>query len=154
MAIDRGPFNLLQDDDGSNLTGSIWDKAAIARVLLDPIDNSLVTHGTFTPTDLSGAGLAFGFSQGKWSKFDKLVWVWVQFVYPATSSGAYAKVGGLPFVVRTPVGVAQGYGPLKAWWLLENDTAVQIHDPATFAQLNNTQVSGANLIISAVYRTD
>jgi hypothetical protein len=38
MAIDRGPWNALIDDDGSNLTGSIWNKAAIKSVLLDPID--------------------------------------------------------------------------------------------------------------------
>jgi hypothetical protein len=39
--IDRAPFNLLQDDDGSNLVGSIWNKAAIKTVLLDPIDAAL-----------------------------------------------------------------------------------------------------------------
>ena len=38
MAIDRGPWNALVDDDGSNLIGSLWNKAAIQTVLLDPID--------------------------------------------------------------------------------------------------------------------
>ena len=38
MAINRGPWNALVDDDGSNLVGSIWNKAAIKTVLLDPID--------------------------------------------------------------------------------------------------------------------
>jgi hypothetical protein len=38
MAIDRAPWNTLIDDDGSNTTGSIWNKAAIKTVLLDPID--------------------------------------------------------------------------------------------------------------------
>lgn len=38
MAIDRAPWTALVDDDGSNLTGSIWNKAAIKTVLLDPID--------------------------------------------------------------------------------------------------------------------
>jgi hypothetical protein len=38
MAINRGPWNALVDDDGSNLVGSIWNKAAIQTVLLDPID--------------------------------------------------------------------------------------------------------------------
>lgn len=40
MAIDRGPWNALLDDDGSNLVGSIWNKAAIKTVLLDPIDGA------------------------------------------------------------------------------------------------------------------
>ena len=38
MAINRGPFNALIDDDGSGMTGSVWNKAAIQSVLLDPID--------------------------------------------------------------------------------------------------------------------
>ena len=42
MAIDRGPWNALVDDDGSNLVGSIWNKAAIKTVLLDPIDAALL----------------------------------------------------------------------------------------------------------------
>ena len=38
MAIDRGPWNALVDDDGSNLIGSVWNKDQIKTVLLDPID--------------------------------------------------------------------------------------------------------------------
>jgi hypothetical protein len=154
MAIDRGPWNALVDDDGSNLVGSIWNKQAIKDVLLDPIDNSLLAHGTFTPTDASGAGLAFGFTQGKFSGFGRLIFVWLQVVYPATSNGAFAKIGGFPHVVRTPAGVSQGYGPTKAWWLPEGSTTFEPHDLTTFAHLTNAQVSGANLIVSATYLTD
>jgi len=38
MPINRAPFNALVDDTGTGLTGSIWNKAAIQSVLLDPID--------------------------------------------------------------------------------------------------------------------
>jgi len=38
MAIDRGPWNALVDDDGSNLVGTVWNKDKIKTVLLDPID--------------------------------------------------------------------------------------------------------------------
>jgi hypothetical protein len=41
MAIDRGPWNALVDDDGSNLVGSVWNKAAVKTVLLDPMDGAL-----------------------------------------------------------------------------------------------------------------
>jgi len=41
MAINRGPWNALVDDDGSNLVGSIWNKAAIKTVILDPVDAAL-----------------------------------------------------------------------------------------------------------------
>lgn len=33
MAVDRTWFNALVDDDGSGLTGSVWDKADIANLL-------------------------------------------------------------------------------------------------------------------------
>lgn len=50
MAINRGPWSALVDDDGSNLVGSIWNKAAIATVLLDPIDAMTANNVTTTAT--------------------------------------------------------------------------------------------------------
>jgi hypothetical protein len=38
MAINRGPYNALIDDDGSNTVGTMWNKTQIKTVLLDPID--------------------------------------------------------------------------------------------------------------------
>ena len=38
MPINRGPFNALVDDDGTGLTGTVWNKAQIAAVILDPAD--------------------------------------------------------------------------------------------------------------------
>lgn len=38
MPINRGPYNLLVDDDGTNTVGSVWNKAAIKDVILDPAD--------------------------------------------------------------------------------------------------------------------
>lgn len=62
MAIDRGPWNALVDDDGSNLVGSIWNKAAIKTVLLDPIDVALgkvISNGdTGTRQNWAPAGFA------------------------------------------------------------------------------------------------
>jgi hypothetical protein len=41
MAINRGPFNALIDDDGSNTIGTPWNKAAIQGVILDPVDAAI-----------------------------------------------------------------------------------------------------------------
>jgi len=41
MAINRGPFNALVDDDGSGTTGTLWNKSAIASTILDPVDVAL-----------------------------------------------------------------------------------------------------------------
>lgn len=38
MAINRTPFNALVDDDGTNAVGTVWNKSAIATVILDPAD--------------------------------------------------------------------------------------------------------------------
>jgi len=38
MPIDRGPFNALVDDDGSNTIGTVWNKSKIQGVILDPAD--------------------------------------------------------------------------------------------------------------------
>jgi len=48
ILINRAPWNALIDDSGNNLDGSLWDKAAIKSVLLDPIDVALadVDDGT------------------------------------------------------------------------------------------------------------
>jgi hypothetical protein len=48
ILINRAPWNALIDDSGNNLDGSLWDKAAIKAVLLDPIDVALadVDDGT------------------------------------------------------------------------------------------------------------
>ena len=59
MGINRGPWNALVDDDGSNLTGSIWNKAAIQTVLLDPIDaatGATPVHQAHHPTLYSASG--------------------------------------------------------------------------------------------------
>lgn len=41
MPIDRTPFNALVDDNGTNTIGSPWNKAAIAGVILDPVDAAI-----------------------------------------------------------------------------------------------------------------
>ena len=41
MSIDRTPYNALVDDDGTGTTGTPWNKAAIAGVILDPTDAAI-----------------------------------------------------------------------------------------------------------------
>ena len=58
MAIDRGPWNGLVDDDGSNLVGSVWNKAAIKTVLLDPIDALVTPMGTWQAVPFSAGNFS------------------------------------------------------------------------------------------------
>lgn len=61
MAINRAPWTALVDDDGTGKTGSIWNKAAIAGTLLDPID-ALVGGWNDIPFDPA----MFSASTGTW----------------------------------------------------------------------------------------
>jgi len=49
MAIDRGPWNALIDDDGSNLVGTIWNKDKIKTTILDPVDAALIAAPVAIP---------------------------------------------------------------------------------------------------------
>lgn len=61
MAIDRTKYNLLTDDDGSGLVGSVWSKTNV-KDILDAID-AMVTGWT-TPT-YNGAD--YTTSSGTWT---------------------------------------------------------------------------------------
>jgi hypothetical protein len=60
MGIDRGPWNALVDDDGSNLVGTIWNKDKIKTVILDPVDGLVQPAWIAAPFDtadyVGGAG--------------------------------------------------------------------------------------------------
>lgn len=71
-------------------------------------------EGTFTPSDVSGAGLTFSNVIGLYTKVGRLVTCTVQFQYPVTADGSQARVsipfaainsnaaGGGIFYVNTP----------------------------------------------------
>jgi hypothetical protein len=59
MPINRAPWTALVDDSGQNLDGSIWNKAAIKNVVLDPVDNAFV----WTPIAFNAAQFV-GFTPG------------------------------------------------------------------------------------------
>jgi hypothetical protein len=161
MAIDRGPWNALVDDDGSNLVGSIWNKAAIKTVILDPTDAAfsalppsvVPTYGSFTPSDASGAGLVFGGGTvGTYAKVGRIVLAWMTVFYPATSSPANASIDGLPFAATGgSMGGYQIYGPIKLWSI--NGTKIAVNNTTTGAQLTNTQMSGTISNVNLIYLT-
>ena len=106
MAVDRTWYNTLVDDDGSGLTGSVWDKADV-DALLDAVDaeiarlDTVSTYGTFTPTLLSAGGgtPTYVVQQGIYARAGKLVNVSGNITLASKGSlaaGALA-IGGFPF---------------------------------------------------------
>jgi hypothetical protein len=60
IVINRAPWTALVDDSGQNLDGSIWNKAAIKGVLLDPIDAALAQAPNLsTPNTWAGGVQTF-----------------------------------------------------------------------------------------------
>lgn len=61
MPINRGPFNALVDDDGSNTVGTVWNKGQIQAVILDPVD-AAIAGGPWTAVPFNAAN--FGATGG------------------------------------------------------------------------------------------
>jgi hypothetical protein len=80
MALDRTWYNTLVDDDGSGLSGSVWDKADV-NSLMNAIDAELArlggTAAFWTPTIIgSGGGTPSYNLQTAWyERRGSLVWI-------------------------------------------------------------------------------
>jgi hypothetical protein len=112
-------------------------------------------EGTWTPADGSGAGLSFTIVSAQYLKWGQGVYISCDLVYPATASGANARISGLPFTTQGAYSAAvQGYGSTAtaARWLVRASTTVI--DPFTSVGVNvtNVQLTGQNIVLSAVYR--
>lgn len=80
MALDRSWYNSLVDDDGSGLTGSVWDKADV-DALMDAIDAEIAridaarlqyTEGSWSPSFLGSGGQSgqtYGTRAGSYFRF-------------------------------------------------------------------------------------
>jgi hypothetical protein len=92
-----GTNNLVE---GNSVSGARYYAPAIVNTSVnDVVRNNVGTtfSGTWTPTDLSGASLAFTSVSCKWSRTADAVTVWGSFTFPTTASGAGVTIGGLPF---------------------------------------------------------
>lgn len=93
MPINRGPFNALVDDDGTNTVGTIWGKTPIKDVLLDPIDAFVSNGGTWSPyvpvwagADAVGPGLGNGLLSGRYLRIGQWVDVAIVLVMGFTTT--------------------------------------------------------------------
>lgn len=146
------------DDDGSGTTGTILNNAWLQTIYnqIDAADAGIKpTYGSWTPVDASGAGLAFlGGTVGYFAKFDRLVCVWAQVLYPTNTDTLLNLMGGLPFPVRAPGGAWQGYGIGFTISFPTNTSTLMFLHASTGLQLMNGDVSGSNTVLGSVYLTD
>jgi len=173
MAIDRGPWNALIDDDGSNLVGSIWNKAAIKTVLLDPIDASLAltpppTLQTYQPEFRAGGGSALPIGTGTLTGFyqqtGKVTWVHIHLTFGSTTPGPTGAWSfSLPFVLADGVTAFAGlaFNGSAQWQLVTSSIGyaqeVQVFAPGNpMTAVTNTVPftwsPGCHLAINGTYR--
>jgi hypothetical protein len=156
MPIDRGPWNALIDDDGSNLVGTVWNKDKIKTVILDPSDLAIAALGAtitpWIPSDFSGAGLSLGVTAANYSRIGRLVFIWAHVTYPVQSAAQPALIAGLPFVNSAQIGgLYQTYGPPTTFHLSSGFSYLTLLNPATMANHTNATLSGSQLIFNGVY---
>lgn len=113
-------------------------------------------EGTWTPTDISGAGLTFTQTGvARYIKVGTLVYVSLYIDFPGTSSSATVLIGGLPF---TSVG-SQTYSYLSGRAGSLALSMAQVSTGATnfnlfktsSSTITNSELSGTYLILSGCY---
>ena len=128
MALDRTWYNTLVDDDGSGLTGSVWDKADVDS-LMDATDAEIarldaknaeqdasiqIAAGNFVPLLVaSGGGVpVYGIQRGGWAKNGKAITVSGRISIGSVGSLSTGSlvISGLPYVCGPNDGaIAVGY---------------------------------------------
>jgi hypothetical protein len=89
--------------DGKGIDFSATPGTGTSELLAD------YEEGTWTPTDLSGAGLTFASALGRYTKVGNQVtaWAWIQ--YPVTASVLENTIGGLPFTIANQTALRGGF---------------------------------------------
>jgi|GEM_PF-3100202 len=110
-------------------------------------------EGTWTPTDISGAGLTFALATGFYTKIGNVVTFSVTVVYPTTANTASASFSKPPFanVSEAAASIVSNAG--SALQGLINSTGVVIYPAGSFANTTNATLSGKVLYVSGTYLT-
>jgi hypothetical protein len=109
-------------------------------------------EGTWTPSDGSGAGLSFSGVTATYTKIGRQVNLHLALQYPATASGANARVSGLPFA--TAAGIA---GTAAPWtnaglnFTVYSSGSDLLLSDNTMTNLTNTQMSSKYLYLTMTY---
>ena len=113
--------------------------------------------GAWTPTDNSGAGLAFGAVSANYTQVGNIVLAYATLTYPVTASGANASIAGLPVtvananyaqvpaVVATTAALPVVLVPTKA------TVTAAFDNSTTFAAVTNVQLSAAVISVMLIY---
>lgn len=108
-------------------------------------------EGTWTPTDLSGAGLSITVNSASYTKIGRLVVANFYVTYPATGSASTAQLS-LPFVSSTfQIGQALSTLGNVQCAMAANGSAAATFRSAALATYTNLELSGADILASISY---
>jgi hypothetical protein len=116
----------------------------------DVVGNNTGTSfsGTWTPSDVSGAGLVFTGVNCKYIRTADTVTVWGNFTFPSTANGAGVTISGLPFAPAS--GMAGAINSMQT-----NDASAQkikLAPAQTYFYITNTEdVQQTNAVCSLKY---
>ena len=127
-----------------NLTGGqiVFPATQSASADANTLDD--YEEGTFTPTDVSGAGLTFTSANGYYTKVGRLVTLTLLVVYPSTVNATAAQIGGFPF--SNGGAIAGGYligsnCGLNLNFRINTGTSTHISSGGTYTAVTNATLS-------------
>jgi hypothetical protein len=176
MALDRTWYNTLVDDDGSGITGSVWDKADV-DALMDAVDAEIARIDTgplaigasvsMSANVPIGAGVEVPLNIWNvvdWQNPAGIVAVNQNLICPAGGQGIYLVTANLMWLAD-PTGIRYLYlyknspAAVKVGWHIVpgHSTALATHSFAFYVRLaageyvnlHGLQTSGANLATAA-----
>jgi hypothetical protein len=108
-------------------------------------------EGTWTPTDLSGAGLSITVNSASYTKIGRLVVANFYVTYPATGDASTAQLS-LPFASSTfQIGQALSTLGNVQCAMAANGSAAATFRSAALATYTNLELSGADILASISY---
>lgn len=111
-------------------------------------------EGTWTPSDVSGAGLSLTVTSAVYTKIGRVVVVQARITWPANANGSTAAVGGLPFTVGAQdyaISVYPNSGTAIGGYIPANDTYCTFQNLVGGAAITNANLSGITLRITGTY---
>ena len=105
LGVENGKTLVLQGSTQSSGTGIAFPATQSASSDANTLDD--YEEGTWTPTDISGAGLTFTGNNGYYTKIGRVVVANINLVFPTTASGTTIQIS-LPFNARTGLDTGQG----------------------------------------------
>ena len=136
--------NLVIGTSGKGIDFSATSGTGTSELLAD------YEEGTWTPTDVSGAGLTLTIVSATYTKVGRLVTLQSEITYPTTADTSGAGIGGLPYAAASN-GAASFYSGGVSGWIAQIGTALYPANSAG-AGIQNVALSTRTVYLTVSYR--